>query len=334
MNNSNFLPGMNNKDGIFIFTKDRSQSLKKTLTSISKTKENVYLIDDSAEEEHQIANRKLFNNFPQSFYLGKNEFYRFINQHRLSSSEFSFLLREPGVKEWNLGFMRNFALLTAKSLGLERVLFVDDDIQVNDSSLINELFNLISSGYDFAGANITGMEDLSIIDFISKDLGRQNVETMLSGGFLAFKPSKINHYFLNRYNEDWIWLSLHLKNNRTIQIGSVSQTLTDPFYNYKEKVFFQEFGEIILEGILKSRREDSNDVLLSLKFWKESIKLRRNHLDELLSVSKGKNKLQYVEIIGLVKTHLACLDDARIFKSLFQIYFKNHSAFRRFYDSL
>lgn len=325
---------MNNKDGIFIFTKDRSQSLEKTLSSLSKTKENVYMIDDSAEECHQIANRKLLNNFPQSFYLGKNEFYGFINRHRINFSEFTFLLREPSVKEWNLGYMRNFALLVAKSSRLERVLFVDDDIQVNNSVLISELFKLISSGYDFAGARITGMEDLSILDFISKDLGQRNVETMLSGGFLAFNPSKINHFFLNRYNEDWIWLSLHLKNNRTIQAGSVSQALTDPFYNYKEKVFFQEYGEIIVEGIQESRRKGSNDVLLSLKFWKEIIKLRRNYLDKLLSVSKGKNKIQYVEIIELMKTHLSSLDNARVFKSLFQSYFRNHSAFRRLYDSL
>lgn len=271
---------MPNKKTIFIFTKDRIKTLNKTLHAIRNVPYEKYILDDSERLQNQQRVLALCTNYPKCTYLGKLEYEKFTSSQHIDFPKFDFLLREIGCTEWNLGYARNFALLYAKYLGSDKVLFMDDDIEVRSISLIDELFNLLNQ-YKFVGAKICQMTDHSILEYIAIDLGIKN-PIMLSGGFMAFNPETINHYFLNIYNEDWIWLHFQLKNETYFQTGCVFQSSTNPFFKYKQRILFQEFGEIAIDGLLELFNGGSYDLLTEFAFWERIVKMREEFLNELL----------------------------------------------------
>lgn len=174
-----------NKEAVFIFTRDRPEILSKTLDSIRSLRYLRYVVDDSTKPKNQQRVLELCNCDPNFIFVGRTEFNQFIKQHHIDFPSFDFLLREFGHSEWNLVYARNFALLYAKSLGFEKVLFMDDDILVPNLGLIEELFLSIDN-YQFVGANVVGLVDDSILGHIATDLSIVN-DRMLSGGFMAYK---------------------------------------------------------------------------------------------------------------------------------------------------
>lgn len=319
------------KRAIFIFTKDRPQTLNKTLASIEDATYTKYLIDDSITNKNQQLVSLLCNYYSNCVYLGKSEFNKFIIDNSIDFLKFNFLLRSVGSTEWNLGYARNFALLYSKFIGLENVLFSDDDIQVYNTSLIEELFQSLDN-YQIVGANILGLVDDSVLGHIATEKGIIN-ERMLSGGFMIFNPSKIDHFFLNNYNEDWIWLFLQLKGKKYLQTGEVFQELIDPYINYEHKVIFQEFGEIALDGILDLYKQGSYNELVQLAFWERMIKERKEYLDLLLSISIKKGNKRHINIVQYIKSNFKNFNPV-IYKTLFEKYFYNRNLFQCLYNSL
>ena len=110
---------LNSKD-IFVFTKDRPESLKTTLDSIQQAPYAKYVVDDSVIQANQQHIYELCNSYNNCKYLGRVEFNQFTAQHHIDFPRFDFLLRAVGNADWNLGYSRNFALLYSKSLGSER----------------------------------------------------------------------------------------------------------------------------------------------------------------------------------------------------------------------
>lgn len=318
-------------EAIFIFTKDRPDTLSKTLQSISSTPYPKFIIDDSTLQSSQSEVANLSDKFENCKYLGKKEFQEFCAKHKIYFPQFSFLLRELGNSEWNLGYARNFALVYSKAKHFEKVLFTDDDIQVPNLSLIPELFQSLDK-FKFAGANIEGLVDDSALGHIATDVEVNN-ERMLSGGFMVYNPTKIDHFFMNNYNEDWIWLFLQLKNGNHLQTGEVFQELSDPLANYKAKIFFQEFGEIALDGILDLYKEGSYDSLIQLSFWERMIQERKEYLELLASKADNTRKAKSLEIVSWVKNNSEKFN-AELFQKLFQNYFKNRETFLELYNSL
>ena len=208
---------------------------------------------------------------------------------------------------------------------------MDDDIQVPNLKLIDDLFHSLKD-FQFVGANITGLVDDSALGHIATDLGIFN-ERMLSGGFMAFNPKNINHYFLNNYNEDWIWLFLQLQGKEFLQTGEVFQELSDPLANFQNKILFQEHGEIALDGILNLFEEGFYDTLVELSFWRRMLDERREYLSQLSKKSKEKNKSVYIEIIDSVMKHSINLK-AETFASLFEKYFTDRVLFTNIFKFL
>lgn len=321
---------MTNSEVIFIFTKDRPDILNKTLNSIQDAPFANYVIDDSVSLSNRKSTSLLCNSRPNITYLGREQFNEFTIRHQIDFPKFDFLLREVGNEEWNLGYARNFALLYSKSIQSEKVLFTDDDIQVPNPKLIEELFRTINN-YQFVGANILGLVDDSVLGHIATDIGIVN-ERMLSGGFMVFNPNKIDHFFLNNYNEDWIWLFLQLKSENYLQTGEVFQEITDPLTNYQSKVLFQEFGEIALDGILDLFKNGSYDSLAQISFWERLVRERKDYLDLLIANAVAAEMKNYVDIIEWIKSNSKNLNSA-VFKNLFEKYFRDRILFQRLYNS-
>jgi hypothetical protein len=309
---------------IFIFTKDRPETFNKSIASIQYSLHSKYVIDDSIEYKNQVYVYEFCKKHSNCNYLGKEQFRNFVTENKINFPKFNFLLRELGCSQWNLGYARNFALLYSKAIGVDKVLFMDDDIHVPNLKLIDDLFQSVKD-FQFVGANITGLVDDSALGHIATDLEIFN-ERMLSGGFMVFNPNIIDQYFLNNYNEDWIWLFLQLKGKKYLQTGEVFQELSNPLANYQKKVIFQEHGEIALDGILDLFKKGSYDSLVQLSFWKRMLSEREEYLNLLTEKAKEKNKSEYIEIIDWIKKHSTNFK-AETFASLFEKYFADRILF-------
>ena len=166
---------MENNSAIFVFTKDRPYSLSKTIDSISTLEIQIYLIDDSYHLKNRFANQRLIQDITNVSYFGNNEYESFIKSNNINKSDNPFRIKSLGKKHWNLGNVRNYALIYAILSGLERALFIDDDIIVPDPESIFEVFEYLDN-YLFVGAKITGMQDDSIVGHISSELGLERSE--------------------------------------------------------------------------------------------------------------------------------------------------------------
>jgi len=272
---------------IFIFTKERPSSLEKSIEKIDISKYITYIIDDSYTSESIEQNKKIVNSMTGTAYLGKDEFKTFYKE----SSDIDF-----GSSNWNLGNSRNFALDYAKANDYDKVLFCDDDITVLQQEDYDFGFTILKD--NFISYNILGMTDDSIIGHISSALNIVDNEKFLSGGFLFFEPKKIKHRFLNIYNEDWILQMV--ENDKKIHLAKkvVYHATFDPYENYKEKILFQEYGEIFVSGLFKKELdiETSNEF-----FWKSIIEERKKDINTLEKLAKEHKQHKFLEIVTYLK---------------------------------
>jgi hypothetical protein len=111
------------------------------------------------------------------------------------------------------------------------------------------------------------------------------------------------------------------------------QELTDPLINYKNKVLFQEFGEIALDGVLDLFKEASYEPLTQFPFWERLVREREQYLNLLISKAIAEDKESYVEIIEFVKSNSINLNAVK-FKFLFEKYFNDRKLFQHLYKSL
>lgn len=318
---------------IFIFTKDRPDSLKRTLNSLKEEKIKTYVIDDSFLLSNQLENLVVTNSHHNIEYYGKNEFKEYLETSNIVLSDSNFQIQELGNQNWNLGNARNSALILAKFNGIENTLFMDDDIKFNSPTLISESFKLLEN-YLFVGAKISGMPDDSIIGHISRELdAEEDFERMLSGGFLAFNAKKVDMPFTNTYNEDWIWMFLQLNENQHLEFGEVFQAKFDPFSNYKSKILFQEFGEIVIDGFLQVKGNDYFNFLIDNLFWTDIINERKKYLKKLINISKQNNKEAFTDILTWLESNMLKFDGF-IFANYFTEYFDQSQRFMHFTNEL
>ncbi len=269
---------------VILITKNRPVTLVKTLHSLRNLKVTLVLIDDSTTKEtHEMIFEKYGSN--NITYHDSSEQKSLLKQ--VNIPELELYIRPLGTQGWNLGFIRNYALIVVKALGFKQALFMDDDIVVHDLELIDQIFCRLNS-CDFVGARISGMADDSVVGHLMRRCGGEFYE-FLAGGFLALNVKSVTEYFLNYYNEDQIWLFLHRPTTRFEFCGEVEQFQYDPFDNAPNKAVAQEFGEILEEGVEEAFRRTDHALLLQEVFWQEICHARLNYINQLPKLSAGKN---------------------------------------------
>lgn len=277
------------QDVIFIFTKERPLYLVKSIEKIDKIKYKIHIIDDSYTFEAIKQNKLVANSISNLIYLGKSEYKKFYNVR--NSIDF-------GSQSWNLGNCRNFALDYAKINNYNKVLFCDDDITVEKPQDYDYGFKILKD--NFVSYNLSGMKDDSIIGHIATSLNVVDDDKFLSGGFLYFEPQKIKHRFLNIYNEDWILQMIESDKKIVLSEKKVFHAKFDPFQNYKQKILFQEYGEIFVSGLFKKELniDPSNE-----HFWNTVIEERKNYINFIddLAIRNKQHKLS--EIIKYLKAN-------------------------------
>lgn len=314
---------------VVLITKDKPSTLVKTLDHLENSVIPIVIIDDSTSDETYkiICNNMKGRNIT---YHGRNEQDALLMKFK--DFELKNFIRPLGSKDWNLGFVRNYAIIVSKSLGCTKVLFMDDDIIVRHPEHIEQSLLRVNS-FNFMGAKITGMADDSVIGHLMRACGGEFFE-FLSGGFLAFDINVVSEYFLNYYNEDQIWLFLHTPKAKFETHCEVEQQQYDPFESATTRALNQEFGEIIEEGVEEASMRSDHDLLLREKFWKEICEARLNYINQLPKLIAGTR----LEHIGLnvyrqlreYHSHLS----SNLFVDVFLRYFNRRQRWRAALESI
>lgn len=318
--------------GIIVFTKDRLNTLEKILPILQSTEYRIIIIDDSCVINNRKQVRSIAEVSRSTIYFGIEEYNLLIHDYKLGHESWRFLLRRPGIKEWNLGYMRNLALILTRHYKLDRVAFIDDDIVVTDIHSFRSLYKELDQ-FAFSGPEIVGLRDDSIIGHIAHRVGYSE-ERLLSGGCIFFSPGTVKHYFLNIYNEDWIWLLLHCNEGMNFTMKQeVYQLYNDPFESFGNKIEFQEQGEVLLNCLLKAQKNGVSPNLVETDCWNSVIIHRVSFLDSILMRHEIQHEDVYYQIVNTARSIAINLTGEQL-RALITAYYEKLDMFQKLYHSL
>jgi len=196
-------------------------------------------------------------------------------------------------QSWDLPIKRNYALWYSLKNGFEKILLVDDDIRgLTSKSLTSGSESL--DKFIVSGCFVEDFPDTSVIGHLERVTG-EDVYPFLSGSFLFLRPSKALGFFPNIYNEDWLFMACHILDGSICSFGSIAQLPYDPFVDdYRPK--FQEFGEVIAEGLYGLIEDHSYERRYDPQTWTETISKRRTSLEALTQSVHNPNYVRLIMI--------------------------------------
>ncbi|MEU8363429.1 hypothetical protein AB0C27_46175 [Nonomuraea sp. NPDC048882] len=180
----------------------------------------------------------------------------------------------------DLSAKRNIGLLLAHLAGWERVVFLDDDIEVGGHEQVMRAAALLDR-YDAVGMHIGGYPDNSVVCHAHRLTGGRQ-ESFVGGGALAVETFRNPSFFPNVYNEDWFYL-LDEGSLRPLAVtGEVRQRVYDPF-DQPIRARDQEFGDVLAEGVywLLDRREGLGGAV-DVRHWEDFLARRRAFITDVL----------------------------------------------------
>lgn len=318
-------------EGIFVFTKDRPEILLKCIKNISHLDIPIVVLDDSFfRTNSQVLKRKLAQ-FPNARYHGRRDQKKAIVQSKCNNHRLKTFINHLGTETWNLGYARNYAILLGRLKGYTKILLMDDDIIIENRTLIRTIFNKLNT-YDFVGSKVVGMIDDSIVGYIVREL-RIPPEEYFSGGFIAFKTSIVSHHFINKYNEDWIWLFMHQATCSMLQYGTVRQLPYNYYRNALDKAMSQEIGEIMADGVKEAFLAQDFGLLIKHGFWREILNEKKVYYNQLIERSIHKNRDDLSKILLGVRNYSLTLDE-NIFVKMFRGYVRDNRQWNKILNKI
>jgi hypothetical protein len=204
-----------------------------------------------------------------------------------SFSTTTLLDSTPFTRRTDTSLKRNLGLLLAHLAGWERILFLDDDINVPRSDDLLDAAALLDS-CDNAGLSIGGFPDNSVVCHAYRQAGGYQ-ETFVGGGALAVRTSNLESFFPKVYNEDWFFLLDHVRLRPLSVTGEAVQRPYDPFQS-ESRARSEEFGDTLAEGVFwlldNGRRVQEADH----GFWQEFLRNRRRFLGEVIEMLRECDK--------------------------------------------
>lgn len=198
-----------------------------------------------------------------------------------------------GDRYHEISLKRNAGLLVSHMAGpLERVLFLDDDIEVPEAGHARAAAAQLDDCHA-VGLRIVGFQDNSVVCHASRVAG--NVQsTFVGGGALAVRIDRARTFFPGVYNEDWFFVLDAVKRRRIGRIGVASQRGYDPFAD-PGRARAQEFGDCLAEGIY-ARLDDERDggaplvdeAAIGLGYWRDFLEVRAGFIDQVREQSAGR----------------------------------------------
>jgi hypothetical protein len=181
----------------------------------------------------------------------------------------------------DLSLKRNLGLIIARVAGWERILFLDDDIDVPDFTDLTAAA-AVADYFDAVGLNNAGFEDNSVVCHALRYIGGKQ-DTFVGGGAMVVRPGWVTSFFPDIYNEDWLFLLRNTSLASVATHGTMRQRAFDPF-DTTARAESQEFGDCIAEGIYWLLDRGSPIRHADTRYWRDSLKRR----GELINHIKGR----------------------------------------------
>ncbi|MET9227831.1 hypothetical protein [Lentzea sp. NPDC003310] len=175
---------------------------------------------------------------------------------------------------------RNLGLAVARMAGWERIVFLDDDIEVPDPADLRRAAAL-TDRFGAAGLNLHGYPDNSVVFHAHREVGGDR-NVFVGAGALAVSTRSSPSFFPNIYNEDWFFLLNGESLTPTAVTGIAWQKPYDPFTN-DTRARAEELGDVLAEGLFwllhegRSLREANTD------YWRRYLCKRQNFIIETVN---------------------------------------------------
>jgi glycosyltransferase involved in cell wall biosynthesis len=217
------------------------------------------------------------------------------------------LAETPYERTTDTSLKRNLGLLIARILGWQRIVFLDDDIEIPNPGDLNDAVRLLGR-YDAAGLHIEGFPDNSVVCHANRATGGAQ-ECFIGGGALAVGSASLTSFFPKIYNEDWFFLLDDVQLRPTGITGSAKQQPYDPFADAQRAVS-EELGDCLAEGLFwlldgGKRVKDAN-----IAYWHEFLGNRLSFISQVKHKIPRLNKTSGEKarmIAALDAAHERCL---------------------------
>lgn len=186
----------------------------------------------------------------------------------------------------DLSRKRNIGLMLARFLGLSKILFLDDDIQVGGSNEIKDLASQLDT-HRIAGMSVRNYPDNSVVCHARRLAGLWQ-DVFVTGAVLGVQCNGLPlSFFPDIYNEDWFFFAQEAAARRLPRIGEATQSGYDPF-QAPSRAREEEFGDLLAEGLFAlfdgCDSDTSFDVLLGQannEYWERFIEARTELITEV-----------------------------------------------------
>ena len=176
----------------------------------------------------------------------------------------------------DLSRKRNTGLLLAHLTSWRRVLFLDDDIRDVSPRIVRAAVSDLHPGRA-TGMVATDFPDNSVVCHAARLSGRKQ-DVFVSGSALAVETTKIESFFPDVYNEDWLFLYDMVREGRVSERGVVRQAPYKPFA-HAARAANEEFGDVLAEGLMSLPHSGLPvDRGLDLSYWDQAIDQRHQLL--------------------------------------------------------
>ncbi|ANZ39524.1 hypothetical protein BBK82_29225 [Lentzea guizhouensis] len=188
----------------------------------------------------------------------------------------------------DLSLKRNLGLLLARVAKWERIVFLDDDIEIPDPSDLGKAAAL-TDDHAGVGLKIEGYPDNSVVCHAYREAGGAQ-DMFVGGGAMAVHAGTTSSFFPDIYNEDWFFLLGDRKLRRTTVIGTAVQKPYDPF-NVEERARAEEFGDVLAEGLFWLLDEGRPLQHADARYWSQYLVKRKKFILETMELTKSTEML-------------------------------------------
>ena len=221
----------------------------------------------------------------------------FDNNHDALSRPASVLDCPPG---WDLSDKRNFGLQLALTMGWPSVLFVDDDVEIQEGHFLKQV-DLMRSGAKVVASNARQEADHSVVvGAYLEAYGSVVVDSYMSSQAILVDTRKaVLGFYPQIYCEDWFFLVPYLlTDGQAAWAGSIPQRNYNRFT--RRRATHEEAGDLLAEGILRlvmqvvsdnpeARFNERLEKLVQLadkSYWEQQLLHRAVVIQDLLRHSK------------------------------------------------
>jgi hypothetical protein len=176
---------------------------------------------------------------------------------------------------------RNLGLLLAWTTGWDRIVFLDDDIQVPDPDDLGQAVSLLGP-YASVGLTIGGFPDNSVVCHAYRAAGGDQ-DCFIGGGALAIGVESFASFFPKIYNEDWFFLFNDNGLRPSARTGKVIQQPYDPFRD-PMRARSEELGDTLAEGVMWLMDNNQQLTDADSSFWSSFLRNRRKFLEEVMGM--------------------------------------------------